>query len=136
MTDRPTVEDLDAAPNDGPWCCTGNMEDCALCTDPNPDYPWICPGHERTAANERIVGEAAQAHEVASSLYYTMDGPSVIAMTVPPSRLVIDGANGPLVTIHLDDGRLEYGPGYTPDAAARRFWDAVRKHTPELKETN
>lgn len=22
-----------------------NMEDCSRCTDPNPDYPWICPGH-------------------------------------------------------------------------------------------
>lgn len=71
--------------------------------------------------------------EVASSLY-TVDGPAVTAMTVPPFRLVIDGAHGPLVTIHLDDGRLEYGPGYTPDEAARRFWDAVSKHTPELKE--
>ncbi|MGW0014734.1 hypothetical protein ACWDVX_33905 [Streptomyces tendae] len=60
MTDRPTVEDLDAVLDDGPWCCTGNAEDCALCTDPNPNYPWICPGHPRTAANERIVGEAAQ----------------------------------------------------------------------------
>lgn len=55
MTDRTTLEDLDATPDDGPWCCTGNMEDCALCTDPNPSYPWICPGHERTAENERIV---------------------------------------------------------------------------------
>lgn len=133
MTGRPTVEDLDAVPDNGPWCCNGNAEDCALCTDPNPNYPWICPGHPRTAANERIVGEAAQAQEVASSLY-TLDGPAVTAITVPPSQIVIDGARGPLVTIHLNDGRLEYGPGYTPDGAARRFWDAVRKHTPELKE--
>ncbi|MFD7465087.1 hypothetical protein [Streptomyces tendae] len=63
MTDRPTLEDLDAAPDDGPWCCTGNMEDCALCTDPNPNYPWICPGHPRTAANERIVAEATRPAE-------------------------------------------------------------------------
>lgn len=60
MTDRPTIDDLDAAPADGPWCCTGNMEDCALCADPNPPYPWICPGHERTTSNERIVAEAAR----------------------------------------------------------------------------
>lgn len=155
MTDRPTVEDLDTAPNDGPWCCTGNMEDCALCTDPNPDYPWICPGHPRTAANERIVGEATEAtgpcdggictgsgcsHERAAGALTVHDEDAGLyaftAMRVPPSQIVIDGAHGPLVTIHLDDGRLEYGPGYTPDAAARRFWDAVRKHTPELKETN
>ncbi|MFD5221416.1 hypothetical protein ACFWMH_27625 [Streptomyces tendae] len=62
-TDRPSLEDLDAAPDDGPWCCTGNAEDCALCTDPNPNYPWICPGHERTAANERIVAEVTRPAE-------------------------------------------------------------------------
>ncbi|WP_446458609.1 hypothetical protein [Streptomyces rochei] len=63
MTDRLALEDLDATPDDGPWCCNGNAEDCALCTDPNPNYPFICTGHERTTANERIVGEAAQAAE-------------------------------------------------------------------------
>lgn len=67
MTGHPTLEDLDAAPDDGPWCCNGNAEDCALCVDPNPNYPWICPEHERTAANERIVGEAAQATEPCGS---------------------------------------------------------------------
>ena len=64
MTDRPTIDDLDAAPDDGPWCCTGNAEDCALCAQQGFDmlaYPWICPDHERTAANERIVREAGQA---------------------------------------------------------------------------
>ncbi|MET9190135.1 hypothetical protein ABZX63_33450 [Streptomyces tendae] len=61
--DRPNLDDLEAAPDDGPWCCTGNMEDCALCTDPNPNYPWICPGHPRTAANEQIVGEATRPAE-------------------------------------------------------------------------
>ncbi|AKZ60752.1 hypothetical protein SAM23877_p043 (plasmid) [Streptomyces ambofaciens ATCC 23877] len=130
MTDRPTFEDLDAAPDDGPWCCNGNAEDCALCVDPNPNYPFICPGHQRTTANERIVGEAAEA---ARDLY-AGSGLVFSALTLPPSQIVIDGANGSLVTIHLDDGRLEYGPGYTPDEAARRFWDAVRKHRPELKE--
>ncbi|MEV5451630.1 hypothetical protein [Streptomyces sp. NPDC052535] len=156
MTDRPTLEDLDAVPDDGPWCCTGNAEDCALCAQQGFDmlaYPWICPGHERTAANERIVGEATEAtepcdggictgsdcsHERAADALTVhaedADLYAFTAMRVPPSRLVIDGAHGPLVTIHLDDGRLEYGPGYTPDEAARRFWDAVRKHTPELKE--
>lgn len=29
-----------------------------------------------------------------------------------------------LVTIH-QDGTIEYGPNYTPDAAAKAFWDAV-----------
>ncbi|MGA5670028.1 hypothetical protein ACPCTG_31675 [Streptomyces pseudogriseolus] len=61
MTDRPTIEDLDAPLESSRWCCAGNAEDCALCTDPNPPYPCICPGHPRTTANERIVGETVQA---------------------------------------------------------------------------
>lgn len=66
MTDRPTLEDLDAAPDGGPWCCAGNAEDCALCAQQGFDmlaYPWICPGHPRTAANERIVAEATRPAE-------------------------------------------------------------------------
>lgn len=61
MTERP---DLDAEPERVRWCCNGNAEDCALCTDPNPPYPFLCPGHPRDAASERIVGEAAQAAEL------------------------------------------------------------------------
>ncbi|MEU5742012.1 hypothetical protein ABZ784_28975 [Streptomyces tendae] len=129
MTDRPTLEDLDAAPDDGPWCCTGNAEDCALCTDPNPNYPWICPGHPRTVANERIVGEAAQAQKAAASLY-TVDGTAVDTITLPPKWIVIDGDRSPLVKIHLEEGTLEFGPEYTPDEAGRRFWDAVRDLLP------
>ncbi|MCU1612607.1 MAG: hypothetical protein JWO98_147 [Frankiales bacterium] len=26
----------------------GNAEDCPRCTDPNPDYPFLCPGHPAT----------------------------------------------------------------------------------------
>ncbi|GGS96571.1 hypothetical protein [Streptomyces violaceus] len=53
MTDRPTLEDLDAVPEPSRWCCNGNAEDCALCTDPNPPYPFLCPGHPEPAANRR-----------------------------------------------------------------------------------
>jgi hypothetical protein len=67
MTNRPTLEDLDAVPEPARWCCGGNAEDCALCVDPNPPYPFICPGHPLTAANERIVGEATEATEPQSS---------------------------------------------------------------------
>jgi hypothetical protein len=70
MTDRPTLEDLDTDPAEGRWCCSGNAEDCALCTDPNPPYPFLCPGHPRTAGNERIVGEATEATELDKSRRY------------------------------------------------------------------
>lgn len=44
----------------------------------------------------------------------------------PPPNITINGEDGnPLVIIH-PNGELEYGPTYTPDAAARAFWDAMR----------
>lgn len=49
--------------------------------------------------------------------------------TAPPSISIIGGDQVPLVTIH-PNGTLEYGPGYDPDDAARRFWDAMRFHMP------
>jgi len=65
MTDRPYLEDLDTPLKPALWCCNGNAEACALCTDPNPPYPFLCPGHPRTVANERIVGEDVEASGVA-----------------------------------------------------------------------
>lgn len=44
-------------------------------------------------------------------------------ITGPPS-LSIRMGNGALVTIR-PDGTIEYGEGYTPDAAAKALWDAV-----------
>lgn len=61
MTTRPDLDDLDAEPDSSRWCCNGNAEDCALCTDPHPPDPFLCPGHPRSAVNERIVGEVAEA---------------------------------------------------------------------------
>lgn len=29
------------------------------------------------------------------------------------------------------DGHVTYGPGYTPDVAAKAFWDAVEKIAPQ-----
>lgn len=44
-----------------------------------------------------------------------------------PSNIVIAGRNGePLVTIGMD-GTLTYGPHYTPDEAAKVFWEAMGK---------
>lgn len=62
------------------------------------------------------------------------NGPMFIAKTdveaitiAPPPIVRITGNNGqPVVTVH-HDGRLEYGPGYQPDEAARQFWDAVEQ---------
>ncbi|WP_030344736.1 hypothetical protein [Streptomyces sp. NRRL S-1022] len=66
-----------------------------------------------------------------SVLYF--DGPAEEFTLAPPvaPRIVIYGEDNrtPLVTIN-PNGKLEYGPGYTPDEAARRFWDALRHHMP------
>ena len=67
--------------------------------------------------------------DVEPRLYY--DGPAedfAIAPTIAPTiRIMSEDQCTPLVTIH-PSGELEYGPGYTPDEAARRFWDALRHH--------
>ena len=60
------------------------------------------------------------------------DGPAdqITLQPPPPPRIVITGTDSqPLVTIH-PNGQLEYGPGYTPDEAAQRFWDALRRLAP------
>ena len=51
---------------------------------------------------------------------------SITAADPLPGNIVIRPVHNrpPLVTIH-PDGTLEYGPDYTPDEAARVFWDAM-----------
>lgn len=51
----------------------------------------------------------------------------------PPmaGQISINGSDGqPLITIHIDEQHLEYGPGYEPDEAAQAFWQAMRLHMP------
>ena len=52
----------------------------------------------------------------------------------PDQTFAIDPNVAPSFTIHMHDkpmvtirpdGTIEYGEGYTPDAAAKAFWDAV-----------
>lgn len=73
MTDQSVSDDLDA----DPWCCNGNAEDCVLCTDPNPPYPFLCPGHPLSASNQRLVGEAVQAAEADVCRPVEVDGETV-----------------------------------------------------------
>lgn len=39
--------------------------------------------------------------------------------------LAINRPNGSLLVRVCYNGEIEYGPGYTPAKAARRFWDAM-----------
>lgn len=59
-----------------------------------------------------------------------LEGATISAANVEAATIISIPFNGrPLVTIR-PDGQLEFGPDYTPDAAARAFWDAVQRHTP------
>lgn len=58
--------------------------------------------------------------------------PHVIRLD-PPPIFGIRAANGqPTVTVH-HDGRLEYGPDYQPDEAARLFWEAVEQQARNIQ---
>lgn len=54
------------------------------------------------------------------------------AVEIPPPPIVhIAGSNGrPLVSTH-PDGTTEFGDDYTPDEAARAFWEAVQRLVPD-----
>lgn len=66
-----------------------------------------------------------------SALYF--DGPveefTLSSPAAPRIQIMSEDQRTPLVTIH-PNGTLEYGPGYTPDEAARTFWDALRRLMP------
>lgn len=57
----------------------------------------------------------------------------ITAARITPPTITIRGESAPLVTIH-PDGRLEYGPGYEPDEAARQFWLAMQRYAPTPME--
>jgi hypothetical protein len=70
--------------------------------------------------------------EPAAALTVPADATSSWAVAEPAApTIAILGEDGrtPLVTIH-PNGTLEYGPDYTPDEAARAFWDALAGHYP------
>ena len=51
--------------------------------------------------------------------------PSFALSIAQPHTWSIGGKNGVLVTIDLDTGETTFGEHYTPDEAARVFWDAI-----------
>jgi hypothetical protein len=63
-----------------------------------------------------------------NAITYFLDGEHLLAAPQPPSITITGTDNAPLVTIH-PDGTLDYGPDYTPDAAAHAFWEAMRRYT-------
>lgn len=63
------------------------------------------------------------------SSYLHLQQPQDTSLSINVAK---DGISNPIVTIK-PDGTIEYGKGYTPDAAAKALWDAVGL---ERKERN
>ncbi len=51
----------------------------------------------------------------------------MVTMSGPPKMLIFEFTNshGESVVTMDDAGKLTFGPGYTPDAAADHFWEKV-----------
>ncbi|MFK0288313.1 hypothetical protein ACIQVL_48755 [Streptomyces sp. NPDC090499] len=55
---------------------------------------------------------------------------TVSAAQVEAHTISISFNGRPMITIH-NNGTLEFGPDYTPDEAARQFWEAVQRLRPD-----
>lgn len=66
------------------------------------------------------------------SLSDTTIGINALSISMPgprPNNIVIFGKNGAhLITVDFDNGSITYGADYTPDAAAKAFWEALALH--------
>jgi hypothetical protein len=51
--------------------------------------------------------------------------PSYTLSPHQPHTWSLHGKNGMLVSINMDTGETTFGEHYTPDEAARVFWDAI-----------
>ena len=51
-----------------------------------------------------------------------------------PGELVIGTSMDNILVTIAKDGTLTYGPGYTPDAAAKMFWEALAKRRDDYEE--
>jgi|SRR5690348_2341492 len=74
-------------------------------------------------------GEAKQEKAQPANLQSTGTG-TLTVFNPQPGNFTLFGLNGKvLVTIHLD-GTIEYGKDYTPDKAAKVFWEALGRDMP------
>lgn len=61
-----------------------------------------------------------------------VSGSTLISMPDSPRNMVIHRPNGrPLVTIDFDDGHITFGEDYTPEGAAKIFWEAISNFCPK-----
>lgn len=99
--------------------------------------------HKRSAEHWEVASEAAATA--------TKDGSSTAAQATPGTQMLVTprdispkpGApvtlieitknDKPIVTV-LSDGSVIYGKGYTPDAAAKAFWEETAREYPSVCE--
>ena len=81
------------------------------------------------AVAQRITQPAKQEKAQPANLQSTGTG-TLTVFNPQPGNFTLFGLNGKvLVTIHLD-GTIEYGKDYTPDKAAKVFWEALGRDMP------
>ena len=64
---------------------------------------------------------------MASDILFTLTTPSDAKVAF---RLIVD--QKPAATVYVD-GRVEFGEGFDPDAAGRRFWEVIARAYPSLR---
>ncbi|MFF7631411.1 hypothetical protein [Streptomyces cyaneofuscatus] len=138
----PTAADTESDCHGGfDVCCSApdlhqQVLKCSLahCCQVHPPHSWEPqPGMKPVHCE----GFGVHRNEPMEALPITLDRTKVMQITATnvtsAASITIPGTAGPLVTIR-PDGRLEYGPGYEPDEAARLFWDAMRRWAPPPME--
>lgn len=86
-----------------------------------------CAGHQLTADTPPTPAPAADGEQPPAALT-AVPSARIDTFTLAPVRpdISFHRSDGALqVRIHTDTGELEYGDGYTPNAAARVFWETM-----------
>ncbi|WP_329126131.1 hypothetical protein [Streptomyces sp. NBC_01353] len=109
---------------EGPGECRAQYYGLGGCGYPESEH---APAEAPTAPAPPMPPCAAREDSLAATSL-TLDGPLYVLEGPADPTVEIQGPGGqPLVTIHTETGVIDYGPGYTPDAAAAAFWDALSR---------
>lgn len=56
-----------------------------------------------------------------------LNGEMELNLNPSPSHLIIEDQGNGLINIDLTTGEITFGAGYTPEGAAKVFWDGVAR---------
>lgn len=80
-------------------------------------------------------GQSPKIENKPQVVYPGTDKPSIVlsdTTTTVVSSFTLGGPKGTIVSISMINGKVTFGEGYTPDAAAKEFWSFIEKHYPEV----